>query len=158
MSEDRNYHVTLKTKGLEVFIPESVAQEMYRKKSTRRLAIIEIAGEEWREFKNGGHRLMTALETMELIPEEHEERFRGIIRMLWEGREDEKGQPALPLSEDAKQERDATLNAAAEEVEESHKDAQSDEKGNVEAEGEWDGNTEEEQPDNVKEIAFSGKK
>jgi hypothetical protein len=155
MAEERSTNVTLNSKGMEAFVSDPLATHLFERPGERRLLLIEVHTNKRVLNENGTRRVHLSVDSAEVIPEEHETRFRDVMRALYLNRPDDFGQGRVPIEGELAQDPDDALAAAAAPIEEEMPVGPGNEGGEDQPEG-WDGDTEPKDPKgDEKVLAFS---
>jgi hypothetical protein len=162
MAEERTTNVTLNAKGMEAYISDGLAEHLFGRPGERRLLLIEVHTNKRVLNENGTRRVHLSIDDAEVIPEEHETRFRDVMRALYLNRPDDSGQERMPIEGEMAQKPEDALDAAAAPIEATEEpDADDDPAPAKTAKGAkgkaakateeppegWDGNTEPESGD-----------
>lgn len=95
MAESRNFNASLNAKGLDGAVTEEQARRMCATQGSSSLFIIEAHHGKLVTDEDGTQRIHLVADTVELIPDEHEDRVRTFMRALYMARPDQYGQAAF---------------------------------------------------------------
>lgn len=95
MADKRKFNAGLNSKGLDKFVTEEQARAMCVHQGSRYLFIIEAHAGPKVVDEDGSETVKLIADTVELVPEDHEERVREFKRALYLSRPEQYGQEAF---------------------------------------------------------------